>query len=142
MDLYTMYNAYTRVNVNPCSHQLFLSLFQVGILLLFNLLAMLLVFPAILSIDAWRKKEYRIDVLCCMESAQSSSTRVRDISVLPPPSPPSPYPLVVGEGRDNQITITDLEETSSPPRYKSSSNHSSSQQQNTVALSQPNSECL
>ena len=138
MDLYTMYNAYTRVNVNPCSHQLFLSLFQVGILLLFNLLAMLLVFPAILSIDAWRKKEYRIDVLCCMESAQSSSTRVRDISVLPPPSPPSPYPLVVGEGRDNQITITDLEETSSPPRYSSTSR----QQQNTVALSQPNSECL
>lgn len=60
---------------------------QVGILLIFNLVTMLLIFPAVLSLDARRKKNYRVDVICCLEAAHS--TKVTDISMLPPPSPPS-----------------------------------------------------
>ena len=58
---------------------------QVGILLVVNMVSMLLIFPAVLSLDAWRKSNDRVDVFCCIESAISA--KVKDISVLPPPSP-------------------------------------------------------
>lgn len=38
---------------------------QAGILLLFNLAAMLLVFPAVVSIDLRRRRSGRSDILCC-----------------------------------------------------------------------------
>ncbi|XP_071877009.1 protein patched isoform X1 [Bombus fervidus] len=39
--------------------------FQAGILLLFNLAAMLLVFPAMVSLDLRRRRSGRSDILCC-----------------------------------------------------------------------------
>lgn len=39
--------------------------FQAGILLLFNLAAMLLIFPAMVSLDLRRRRSGRSDILCC-----------------------------------------------------------------------------
>ncbi|KAG7203232.1 hypothetical protein KM043_010333 [Ampulex compressa] len=45
---------------------------QAGILLLFNLAAMLLVFPAMVSLDLRRRRSGRSDILCCCLPAVSS----------------------------------------------------------------------
>ncbi|XP_067928680.1 protein patched homolog 1-like [Watersipora subatra] len=59
---------------------------QVAIVLSVNMLSKLLILPAALNLDAWRKSAERIDVLCCVESADS--TKVTAITMLPPPTPP------------------------------------------------------
>ncbi|KAL4236598.1 Protein patched 1 [Mactra antiquata] len=47
---------------------------QAGILILFNLVAVLLIYPAICSLDLKRKKSKRIDVFCCIESYGDTTT--------------------------------------------------------------------
>lgn len=65
---------------------------------MFNLITILLIFPAILSIDAWRKKNFRVDVVCCIESAPS--TKVTDISALSSPSPT--------EDKQNTVVVSEV----------------------------------
>eukprot|EP00057_Strongylocentrotus_purpuratus_P022786 XP_011677260.1 PREDICTED: protein patched homolog 1 isoform X1 [Strongylocentrotus purpuratus] len=55
--------------------------FQLVIVLTFNLLVMLLVFPAILALDVERREEKKIDLLCCVQSQQAH----RVIGVQPRP---------------------------------------------------------
>ncbi|XP_011634801.2 protein patched, partial [Pogonomyrmex barbatus] len=51
--------------------------FQAGILLLFNLAAMLLIFPAMVSLDLRRRRSGRKDILCCCLPASSNLGRNR-----------------------------------------------------------------
>ena len=46
---------------------------QAGILVLFNMAALLLVFPAIMSLDTKRRKSNRVDLLCCLAGSDSSA---------------------------------------------------------------------
>ncbi|PVD22694.1 hypothetical protein C0Q70_15950 [Pomacea canaliculata] len=46
---------------------------QAGILVLFNIGAVLVVFPAIVSLDLARREDNRIDVLCCFQSAEPAN---------------------------------------------------------------------
>ncbi|XP_032664388.1 protein patched isoform X2 [Odontomachus brunneus] len=48
---------------------------QAGILLLFNLAAMLLVFPAMVSLDLRRRRSGRADILCCCLPASPNSSK-------------------------------------------------------------------
>lgn len=48
---------------------------QAGILLLFNLAAMLLVFPAMVSLDLRRRRSGRADILCCYLPATPNSSK-------------------------------------------------------------------
>lgn len=48
---------------------------QAGVLILFNLAAMLLVFPTMVSIDLRRRRSGRSDILCCCLPALNSDTR-------------------------------------------------------------------
>lgn len=50
---------------------------QAGILLLFNLAAMLLVFPAMVSLDLRRRRSGRADILCCCLPATPNSGKNR-----------------------------------------------------------------
>ncbi|XP_045158248.1 protein patched homolog 1-like isoform X2 [Mercenaria mercenaria] len=78
---------------------------QAGILILFNLVAVLLIYPAICSLDLKRKKNKRVDVFCCFESYGDNNTVIElqphinvhdpvDRELSPPPgySPPSYHP--------------------------------------------------
>ncbi|KAL3994010.1 Patched family protein [Acanthocheilonema viteae] len=59
---------------------------QSSILLTFNLIAVLTIFPAIISIDLCRRKNYRRDVCCCSVTKNSfarESSYMVDISVKP-----------------------------------------------------------
>ncbi|XP_076440508.1 protein patched homolog 1-like isoform X2 [Babylonia areolata] len=83
---------------------------QAALLVLFNMASVLVVFPAIVSLDLARRDDNRIDVLCCFQSAGPSnpvlgmSSRSRDYmrgsqrdqspppSYTPPPAYSSPTP--------------------------------------------------
>lgn len=41
------------------------SLFQAAIVVVFNFAMVLLIFPAILSLDLQRREDKRLDILCC-----------------------------------------------------------------------------
>ncbi|XP_052776119.1 protein patched homolog 1-like isoform X1 [Mya arenaria] len=47
---------------------------QAGILVLFNLVSVLLIYPAICSIDLIRRKNKRVDIFCCFESFTDNNT--------------------------------------------------------------------
>ena len=47
---------------------------QAGILVLFNVASLLLIFPAIMSLDMKRRAANRVDLLCCLGESPSSSS--------------------------------------------------------------------
>ncbi|GFR79109.1 protein patched homolog 1 [Elysia marginata] len=49
---------------------------QAGILVLFNLGSVLLVYPALVSLDLVRRQDKRIDVLCCFQSATGANEAI------------------------------------------------------------------
>ncbi|KAL8598952.1 hypothetical protein ACOMHN_006762 [Nucella lapillus] len=71
---------------------------QAAILVLFNMATVLIVFPAIVSLDLGRRDDNRIDVLCCFQSAGPTnqvlqiSSRSRDVMRRTPPHERSPPP--------------------------------------------------
>ncbi|XP_069128023.1 protein patched homolog 1-like [Argopecten irradians] len=103
---------------------------QAGILILFNLGSVLLVFPAICSWDLKRKEDKRVDIFCCIQSyAENNNNTVIDLapsrnefemrdqsppprySPPPPsytPSPPPSYNAVVNAGPDGDHVVTSL----------------------------------
>lgn len=60
---------------------------QAGILVLFNIGAVLVVFPAIVSLDLARREDNRIDVLCCFQRSVPGHV-VSVLSTSPPPAFP------------------------------------------------------
>ncbi|KAK7100530.1 hypothetical protein V1264_023464 [Littorina saxatilis] len=105
---------------------------QAGLLVLFNMGSVLIVFPAIVSLDLVRRDDNRIDVLCCFQSAgpsnqvlelQHQSREDSQHENSPPPSytPPPSYsasyssvPLhqtVTHTSSDGSGTVTSLAES-------------------------------
>ncbi|KAK3783201.1 hypothetical protein RRG08_046993 [Elysia crispata] len=87
---------------------------QAGILVLFNLGSVLLVYPAIVSLDLVRRQDKRIDVLCCFQSAAGAN----EVIELQPQSMDD-----LGarghqqRNRDTAITCDPYREPSPPPPY-------------------------
>ncbi|CAL1543201.1 unnamed protein product, partial [Lymnaea stagnalis] len=82
---------------------------QAGILVLFNLGSVLLVYPAIISLDLVRREDKRIDVLCCFQSSAGSN----DVIELQPQLSCDDH-----ETRGQRCELTDLQrEVSPPPPY-------------------------
>ncbi|CAG5128611.1 unnamed protein product, partial [Candidula unifasciata] len=82
---------------------------QAGILVLFNLGSVLLVYPAIISLDLVRREDKRIDVLCCFQSTAGSN----DVIDLKQPSRADTEPRTTPQGTPVQ------REPSPPPPYSS-----------------------
>lgn len=66
---------------------------QAGILVLFNLATLLMVFPAIMSLDMKRRVANRVDLLCCLAGVVSIGADDPE-SDLPPKPLPAIHPLV------------------------------------------------
>lgn len=92
---------------------------QASILIFFNLFSVLLIYPAICSIDLYRKDDKRIDIFCCFQSFAEAKDTV--IELQPP----------------KQNDLYDLKEPSPPPSYNDSlpPSYSSVVKHNTVARS-------
>ncbi|CAH1772357.1 unnamed protein product, partial [Owenia fusiformis] len=80
---------------------------QAAILILFNLGSILLIYPAIISLDLMRRQEKRVDVFCCFEG--SSANRVIELQSRPQSPPPeyreaSPPPSYRDIHRHNTMT--------------------------------------
>ncbi|XP_049784398.1 protein patched [Schistocerca cancellata] len=103
---------------------------QAAVLMLFNLAAMLLVYPAIVSLDLRRRRAGRADVLCCCTCPQqpaftsscvtsdgeSDRGRPRATRITPEPPPPQPRKLTAitrALPPDRQQTVTVL---AAPPQ--------------------------
>nr|XP_022317481.1 protein patched homolog 1-like [Crassostrea virginica] len=88
---------------------------QAAILIFFNLFSVLLIYPAICSIDLYRKEDRRIDIFCCFQSFAETKDTVIELQ-------PKQY---------------DLKEPSPPPSYNDSlpPSYSSVVKHNTVARS-------
>jgi patched 1 protein len=65
---------------------------QAGILLLFNLAAMLLVFPAMVSLDLRRRRSGRADILCCCLPARDQPARGSGARLVGPAAKPREPP--------------------------------------------------
>ncbi|XP_013398571.1 protein patched homolog 1 isoform X2 [Lingula anatina] len=99
---------------------------QAAILVIFNCASILLVFPAIVSVDLIRKEENRADVFCCFPG--TSTTDVVELAprerhtehVAPPvyrePSPPPSYQTIThtSAGGDHAITVLGPPQSDSP----------------------------
>nr|KAI8754123.1 protein patched-like protein 1-like [Biomphalaria glabrata] len=95
---------------------------QAGILVLFNLGSVLLVYPAIVSLDLVRREDKRIDVFCCFQSSAGSNDVIElqpqceDLDTLSQhreltdlqrePSPPPPYTASGGTQPPCYDTVT------------------------------------
>ncbi|KAH9499847.1 Protein patched 1 [Bulinus truncatus] len=96
---------------------------QAGILVLFNLGSVLLVYPAIVSLDLVRREDKRIDVFCCFQSSAGSNDVIelqphgsddleaqvqhRELTDLQrEPSPPPPYTACGGSQPPCYDTVT------------------------------------
>ncbi|BFZ16560.1 hypothetical protein BsWGS_19599 [Bradybaena similaris] len=83
---------------------------QAGVLVLFNLGSILLVYPAIISLDLVRREDKRIDVLCCFQSTAGSND-VIDLKKQPSRDNTEP--------RAPHLDPTIQREASPPPPYSS-----------------------
>ncbi|XP_048757819.2 protein patched homolog 1-like isoform X2 [Ostrea edulis] len=91
---------------------------QASILIFFNLFSVLLIYPAICSLDLYRKDNKRIDIFCCFQSFADSKDTVIEL-------------------QPKQSDLYDLKETSPPPSYNDSlpPSYNSVIKHNTVARS-------
>ncbi|XP_061192639.1 protein patched homolog 1-like [Saccostrea echinata] len=91
---------------------------QASILIFFNLFSVLLIYPAICSIDLYRKDDRRIDIFCCFQSFADTKDTVIEL-------------------QPKQGDLYDLKEPSPPPSYNDSlpPSYSSVVKHNTVARS-------
>lgn len=86
---------------------------QCGILMLFNLASVLLVFPAVVSLDLLRRIEQRVDVFCCFKRfslMNESSVALPDISrSLPSYSRSQCYENRQSRSLHHTVTLTELD---------------------------------
>ncbi|GCB64590.1 protein patched homolog 1 isoform X1 [Scyliorhinus torazame] len=83
---------------------------QAAVVVVFNFAMVLLIFPAILSMDLYRREDRRLDILCCFTSPcanrviQIESQAYRDTNDNHPCQPPPPY-INQNFTQETQITM-------------------------------------
>lgn len=85
---------------------------QAAVVVVFNFAMVLLIFPAILSMDLYRREERRLDILCCFTSPcanrviQIEPQAYRDTNDNHPRQPPPPPPPYVNQNFTHETQIT------------------------------------
>ncbi|KAJ8039814.1 Protein patched-like 1 [Holothuria leucospilota] len=95
--------------------------FQLAIILAFNLLVMLFVFPAVLALDAERREKRRVDILCCIR--RHSPTRVVRVQPRPHCGGSLPYSYRERQGDHNAPVRTEVALQSSVQTVTSAPTH-------------------
>uniref|UniRef100_A0AAX7UVN3 SSD domain-containing protein n=1 Tax=Astatotilapia calliptera TaxID=8154 RepID=A0AAX7UVN3_ASTCA len=79
---------------------------QAAVVVVFNFAMVLLIFPAILSMDLYRREDRRFDIFCCFYSPSPSYRTPPPSYHMPPPSYSSPPPSYSSHGFAQQTQIT------------------------------------
>uniref|UniRef100_A0A8C4F8J5 Patched 1 n=1 Tax=Dicentrarchus labrax TaxID=13489 RepID=A0A8C4F8J5_DICLA len=79
---------------------------QAAVVVVFNFAMVLLIFPAILSMDLYRREDRRFDIFCCFYSPPPSYRTPPPLYRTPPPSYSSPPPSYSSHGFAQQTQIT------------------------------------